>query len=63
MEVLFVLLPLALTFAAAAVGVFLWAARTGQFDDLVTPAMRALHDGEPPGQSADGAARPPPRGV
>jgi cbb3-type cytochrome oxidase maturation protein len=47
MEVLFILLPLALGFAAAAVGVFVWAARSGQFDDLSTPAIRALHDDDP----------------
>jgi cbb3-type cytochrome oxidase maturation protein len=55
MEVLFVLLPLALTFAATAVGVFLWAARSGQFDDLTTPAVRMLHDDVP----ARGPAAPP----
>ena len=50
MEVLFILLPLALTFAATAVGVFLWAARSGQFDDLTTPAIRVLHEGEAEGR-------------
>lgn len=44
MSVMFVLLPVALLFAAAAVGVFVWAARTGQFDDLETPSIRILHD-------------------
>jgi cbb3-type cytochrome oxidase maturation protein len=43
-SVLFVLLPVALLFAAVAVGVFVWAARTGQFDDLETPSVRILHD-------------------
>ena len=27
-----------------ALALFVWAARSGQFDDLETPAMRALHD-------------------
>jgi cbb3-type cytochrome oxidase maturation protein len=44
MSVMFVLLPVALLFAAVAVGVFVWAARTGQFDDLETPSIRILHD-------------------
>ncbi|MGE5359121.1 MAG: cbb3-type cytochrome oxidase assembly protein CcoS [Bacteroidales bacterium] len=44
METLFVLLPLALLIAAIAVGFFIWAARTGQFDDLETPAVRILWD-------------------
>ena len=47
MAVMFVLLPAALLFAAAAVIVFAWAARSGQFDDLETPAMRILGDDEP----------------
>lgn len=48
MEALFVLLPLALLIAAIAVGFFVWAARTGQFDDLDTPAIRILFDDEEP---------------
>jgi len=45
-ETIFVLLPLALLIAAIAVGFFIWAARTGQFDDLETPAVRMLFDDE-----------------
>ena len=48
METIFVLLPLALLIAAIAVGFFIWAARTGQFDDLDTPAVRMLFDDEEP---------------
>ncbi len=48
METIFVLLPLALLIAAIAVGLFIWAARTGQFDDLETPAVRILFDDEEP---------------
>ena len=48
METIFVLLPLALLIAAIAVGFFVWAARTGQFDDLDTPAVRILFDDEEP---------------
>ena len=47
METIFVLLPLALLIAAIAVGFFVWAARTGQFDDLDTPAVRILFDDPP----------------
>jgi cbb3-type cytochrome oxidase maturation protein len=46
METIFVLLPLALLIAATAVGFFIWAARTGQFDDLETPAVRILFEDE-----------------
>jgi cbb3-type cytochrome oxidase maturation protein len=51
-ETIFVLLPLALLIAAIAVGFFIWAARSGQFDDLETPAVRMLFDDSP-------APRPP----
>jgi cbb3-type cytochrome oxidase maturation protein len=43
-SILFLILPLALVVVFAAVIAFVWAARKGQFDDLETPAMRALHD-------------------
>jgi cbb3-type cytochrome oxidase maturation protein len=46
---MFVLLPLALIFAAAALGVFVWAALSGQYDDVHTPAVRILYDDEPAG--------------
>jgi cbb3-type cytochrome oxidase maturation protein len=51
-ETIFVLLPLALLIAAIAVGFFIWAARTGQFDDLETPAVRILFDDEEPRRPA-----------
>lgn len=47
MSVLYIVVPLALVVVGAAVGAFLWAARRGQFDDLDTPAVRALFDDEP----------------
>ena len=56
METIFVLLPLALLIAAIAVGFFVWAARTGQFDDLDTPAVRILFDDEEPRRAAPSAA-------
>jgi len=45
-ETIFVLLPLALLIATIAVGFFIWAASSGQFDDLETPAVRILFDDE-----------------
>lgn len=50
MSVLFLVLPLALVIVAAAVWAFVWATKRGQFDDLDTPAYRALHDDEPAAQ-------------
>jgi cbb3-type cytochrome oxidase maturation protein len=46
-SVIYVVLPLALLLALVAVGVFAWAARSGQFDDLETPGMRILDDDDP----------------
>jgi cbb3-type cytochrome oxidase maturation protein len=44
MSVMFVLLPVALVFAAGALATFLWAVRSGQLDDLDTPPVRILQD-------------------
>ena len=60
METIFVLLPLALLIAAIAVGLFIWAAKTGQFDDLETPAVRILFDDEEPRRPATANASPLP---
>ncbi len=58
MSVLFVLIPLAFLILIVAIGAYVWAARKGQFDDLDTPAVRALHDDEP-GPAVKPAARGP----
>ena len=63
METIFVLLPLALLIAAIAVGLFVWAAKTGQFDDLETPAVRILFDDEEPRRAATAHASPVPPGT
>ena len=47
MSVLYIVLPLALIVVGVALFAYLWAAKRGQFDDLETPAMRALHDDTP----------------
>ncbi|WP_396207676.1 cbb3-type cytochrome oxidase assembly protein CcoS [Gemmatimonas sp.] len=44
MSVIFIVLPLALLLVAAGVGAFVWSARSGQMDDLDTPAVRMLRD-------------------
>ncbi len=49
MSMVFILLPLGLVVAGVALAVFIRATRTGQFDDLETPAHRILHDDEPVG--------------
>lgn len=51
MIVFYVLTPVALLLAAAGVSAFLWSVRTGQFDDVETPAIRILIDDEHPTDS------------
>lgn len=46
MSIIYLVVPLALLVVLAAVIVFAWATRHGQFDDLETPALRVLHDDE-----------------
>ena len=44
MEVLYLLIPLSLLLVGLIVWIFLWAIRSGQFDDLEGPAHRILMD-------------------
>jgi cbb3-type cytochrome oxidase maturation protein len=46
MDLVFLLLPASLVLATVAVIGFIWCARSGQFDDLETPAHRVLFDDE-----------------
>lgn len=47
MTIIYVVLPLALLVVLGAVWAYVWAARTGQFDDLDTPALRVIvEDGD-----------------
>ena len=48
MNAVFLLLPLALLIAGVMLALFIWAVRSGQFDDLETPAMRVLFDDTTP---------------
>ena len=44
MEVLYLLIPLSLVLVGIIVWIFLWAIRSGQFDDMEGPAHRILMD-------------------
>jgi cbb3-type cytochrome oxidase maturation protein len=56
MNILLVLIPVSLALAGIAIWAFFWAADSGQFDDLDTPALQALSDDE----VAPRAPEPPP---
>jgi cbb3-type cytochrome oxidase maturation protein len=42
MEIIFILLPLALGIAFFFLAAYVWAVKSGQFDDTTTPAYRIL---------------------
>ena len=44
MNILYLLIPLGLLLLGLAVAAFFWAVRSGQFDDLETPAMSVVMD-------------------
>ncbi len=47
MDLVLILLPICLVFSGVSVAAFFWAVRSGQFDDLTTPAIRMLYDDPP----------------
>ncbi len=48
MDILFLLIPISLVIMGVAIWVFLWAIRSGQFEDLEGPALRILMDDDDP---------------
>ena len=42
MSVIFFLIPISVVFAAAFLAAFIWAVRSGQYEDTCTPSMRLL---------------------
>lgn len=48
MEVLFMLIPLGILLLAVAIWAFIWAVKSGQFDDMEGPAHRILMDDDDP---------------
>lgn len=48
MKILFLLIPISLIIMGIAIWVFLWAVRSGQYEDLEGPAHRILMDDDDP---------------
>jgi cbb3-type cytochrome oxidase maturation protein len=46
MEIMYLMIGLSLFMAIGFVIAFVWSIKTGQQDDLITPAMRILQDDE-----------------
>ena len=48
MDILYLLIPLAVIIMIVAVAAFMWAVRSGQYEDLEGPAHRILMDDDDP---------------
>jgi cbb3-type cytochrome oxidase maturation protein len=48
MEIIYLLIPVSLILVGVIIWVFLWAVRSGQFDDMEGPAHRILMDDDAP---------------
>jgi len=53
MDMLIILIPVALLLGGLGLAAFLWALRSGQFDDLDGAAMRILVDDDTPKKADD----------
>ncbi|PRC93482.1 cbb3-type cytochrome oxidase assembly protein CcoS [Solimicrobium silvestre] len=51
MEALYLLIPLSIVIVFVAICIFFCMSDSGQFDDMVGPALRILHDDDKPAQS------------
>ena len=63
MSIILVLIPLSIVFAVAFLAAFVWAVRSGQYEDTCTPSMRVLADepmsvGMRPSPGAESSGRP-----
>jgi len=61
MDILYLLIPLSLVFVAFIAVVFLWAVKSGQFEDMEGPAHRILMDDDDfpgPAQKSLSSAEP-----
>ena len=60
MNVILILILASLGIAVLFLGGFIWAVRSGQFDDTCTPSMRILTDGETGAEQTRPAQTRPP---
>ncbi|MEO9872016.1 cbb3-type cytochrome oxidase assembly protein CcoS [Ekhidna sp.] len=59
MSVIFILIACSLLLAGSFLGAFLWASRSGQFEDDYTPSVRILFDEEEAQISANDSSTKP----
>lgn len=53
MDILYLLIPIALVFVVVAIRLFIWAVRSGQYDDLEMESRRILFDDERQSETGD----------
>jgi cbb3-type cytochrome oxidase maturation protein len=53
MEILFLLIPLSVAFVALIAWSFIWAVKSGQFEDMEGPAHRIVMDDDTPTKPAE----------
>lgn len=59
MTILYLLIPLGLLLLGVAVWAFMWAVRSGQFEDMEGPAYRVLMDDDDPRVPRTQQSKPP----
>ena len=52
MDIILALIPISFILLITATSIFLWAMKSGQYDDLEGPAHRILHDDDDPAHQA-----------
>ncbi len=53
MEIIYLLIPLSIILVGLIIWIFIWAIRSGQFDDLEGPAHQILMDDDSPREEAE----------
>ena len=57
MSILYLIIPLSVLLVMVIIWIFLWAVRSGQFDDLEGPAHRILMDDDKPDERSSSESR------
>jgi len=52
MEIIFILIAVSLLVALGFLGAFIWAVKSGQYEDDYTPSIRMLFDDNPPKETS-----------
>lgn len=53
MDIIYLLVPIALILVALAVWAFMWAVKSGQYEDMEGPAHRILMDDDSPSKKSE----------